>query len=317
MMKRDVLYAPVSLIMITYNKLSRLILTLETLKTAEYIEETEVIIVNDGSDDGTKEYLENFREQNKNLNIKVIHIDNSGRSVARNAGIMGSTGKLLIFMDDDLLVSKEFITSHINAHKDKENLIVHGRIYSFPVLKFMANPSTGELYNGQMAKANLLTNVLTLDMVKDPKQLKKYMDENGRLSKFEKDIYELYQSTSDCDSYVRWIGTNGGNFSIKRKSLLKIENFDPYMGKSWGCEDLEVGFHAYQAGYEFSYSVEAANYHITHYREEFQEIHNSSIDYFIGKHRHRYIRILKEYFNEKLKDLVEWKAVLDSAEDSL
>jgi glycosyltransferase involved in cell wall biosynthesis len=316
-MRNDVFHVPVSLIIITYNKLSRLILTLESVKRADYIEETEIIIVDDGSNDGTEKYLDNFKEQNKDLNIKVIHIANSGRSVARNIGIIKSTGSLLIFMDDDLLVNKEFITSHCKLHEGREDLVVHGRIYSFPVLKFMADPATGELYTGEVAKPNLKKKVLTPHIVKDSLLLKEYISDNARLSKFENDIYDLYNSTGNEDSYIRWIGTTGGNISIQRKKILKIENFDLYMGKNWGCEDLELGFRAYLAGCQFVYSTEAANYHINHYREDFNEIHDISLNYFISKHRERSISMLKEYFNGNLKNLVEWKVAVDKVGGNL
>lgn len=316
-MRKDASHVSVSLIIITYNKLSRLILTLESLEKADYIEETEIIIVDDGSDDGTKEYLDNFREQNQDLNIKVIHISNSGRSVARNIGIIKSTGSLLIFMDDDLLVSKEFITSHCRVHEGREDLIVHGRIYHFPVLKFMTDPATGELYTGGSAKQNLKKKVLTAHIVRDSLLLKEYISENARLSKFENDIYDLYNATGKKDSYIRWIGTTGGNISIQRRKILKLENFDPYMGRIWGCEDLELGFRAYLAGCQFVYSTEAANYHINHYREDFKEKHEISLNYFIAKHKNRSISMLKEYFNGRLKNLLEWKEAVDKAGGNL
>ena len=89
------------------------------------------------------------------------------------------------------------------------------------------------------------------------------------------------------------------------------------MGKNWGCEDLELGFRAYLAGCKFVYSTEAANYHMNHYREDFKEIHDISLNYFIRKHREKSISMLKEYFNENLTNLIEWKAAVDKAGGTL
>ena len=312
-MNDHMFHVPVSLIIITYNKLTRLALTLEALKRADYIEKTEIIIVDDGSDDGTKEYLDRWKEQNEYLNIKVIHIANSGRSVARNVGIMESMGSIVIFMDDDMLVSREFITGHCQAHAERDDLVVHGMIYSFPVLKIMADPATGELYSGGLAKENLKKEILTPDIIEDPVRLEEYIQKNARLSKFEKDIYELYHSTREEESRFRWIGTTGGNFSISRRRILKVEGFDLYMGKNWGCEDLELGFRIYLSGCRFVYCTKAVNYHISHYRADFMENHDQALAYFVNKHKERSICMLEEYFHEKQADLMEWKAAVDKA----
>lgn len=59
----------------------------------------EILIVNDGSTDRTGEIAENYAE--KDSRIKVIHIANSGVSVARNVGIEQSTGSYIMFVDAD------------------------------------------------------------------------------------------------------------------------------------------------------------------------------------------------------------------------
>ena len=51
----------------------------------------ELILVNDGSTDGTKKILDSIN----NKNIKVIHQKNSGPSLARNTGIKKSSGEYL------------------------------------------------------------------------------------------------------------------------------------------------------------------------------------------------------------------------------
>ena len=62
----------------------------------------EVIIINDGSTDGTREILNNYKEEN----IKIINNNNNGVSFSRNLGIKLATGKYIMFVDiDDYLSS--------------------------------------------------------------------------------------------------------------------------------------------------------------------------------------------------------------------
>ena len=75
----------------------------------------ELILVNDGSQDGSKEKL-NIWEKN-NEKIKVIHQSNSGVSVARNTGIEKANGKYLTFIDVDDYISKDFLFYYYNLIK--------------------------------------------------------------------------------------------------------------------------------------------------------------------------------------------------------
>ena len=72
----------------------------------------ELILVNDGSQDRSKEILDNWA--NKNEKIKVINQNNSGVSVARNNGIEMAKGKFLTFVDVDDYIAKDFISYYYN-----------------------------------------------------------------------------------------------------------------------------------------------------------------------------------------------------------
>ncbi len=59
----------------------------------------EIILVNDGSSDGSQEICDSLASSDER--IKVIHQENGGSSIARNAGLDNSTGSIISFVDSD------------------------------------------------------------------------------------------------------------------------------------------------------------------------------------------------------------------------
>jgi glycosyltransferase involved in cell wall biosynthesis len=89
----------VSAIVITHNRLERLERAINSVLAQSY-GNIELIIVNDGSKDGTKEYLDVLVTTMPN--IKVIHHDVAmGACAARNSGIKQAAGLYIAGLDDD------------------------------------------------------------------------------------------------------------------------------------------------------------------------------------------------------------------------
>ena len=91
---------------------------IDTLLGTEGIEDTEIIIVDDGSDDGSGEAAERYASSHDN--ITVIHSENKGPSAARNTGLLKASGRYVFFCDADDLVVPDRFTEMIKAARTEE-----------------------------------------------------------------------------------------------------------------------------------------------------------------------------------------------------
>ena len=105
----------VSIVIPTYNRKSILIKCLHALenqKLNRLIDSYEIIIVDDGSTDGTTEWI---KENQINLpHVFLYEQEHGGPALGRNLGVLKSTGDVIIFIDSDLVVVDNFIIHHVN-----------------------------------------------------------------------------------------------------------------------------------------------------------------------------------------------------------
>lgn len=97
----------------TYNRVDRLRRVLTALAGQAAREPFEVVVVSDGSTDGTDEYLASDALP---IDVTAVSQANSGPAVARNRGIETAGGDLIVFIDDDLVPSPTMLAEHLAAH---------------------------------------------------------------------------------------------------------------------------------------------------------------------------------------------------------
>lgn len=138
-----------SVVICTHNRKELLKGTLESLNNQTLPHSAyEIIVVDDGSTDGTEDLVKSL-----SFDYKLRYIKNEwgGRSAARNTGINATEGEICVFVDDDILAKEDFLENHAKIHKQYPNSIVRGPIvliteYKIPDYKVKPSDFSGALF---------------------------------------------------------------------------------------------------------------------------------------------------------------------------
>jgi glycosyltransferase involved in cell wall biosynthesis len=148
----------VSVIVPTYRKKEFLEPTLASLGLQTYPAElTEVVVVDDCSEDGTFEFLQSLRTPYTLLPVK--HEVNRGRSAARNTAIRAANGDLAVFIDDDMLCEPNLLERHVRFHAEHPDSVVIGSALTAPelghrtVYSYLDDMGVHRLASGSVAPA--------------------------------------------------------------------------------------------------------------------------------------------------------------------
>jgi glycosyltransferase involved in cell wall biosynthesis len=115
-----------SVVIPTYNRRESLRRTLDGLTCQTFPpDEFEVIVVSDGSTDGTEAMLIAYAASVP-FALRPITQANAGPSAARNRGIAEARHEVIVFLDDDVEPCPEFLARHAAYHVEDESVIVLG-----------------------------------------------------------------------------------------------------------------------------------------------------------------------------------------------
>jgi glycosyltransferase involved in cell wall biosynthesis len=124
-MLNSALEAPaLSIVVPTYNRRDGIVRLLKALEAQTFgPERFEVVVVNDGSTDGTAEAL---AELTAPYRLRVLEQANAGPAAARNLGLHQAEGRLIVFLDDDVVPVPGLLSAHLACHGDADDLVVVG-----------------------------------------------------------------------------------------------------------------------------------------------------------------------------------------------
>jgi peptidoglycan/xylan/chitin deacetylase (PgdA/CDA1 family)/glycosyltransferase involved in cell wall biosynthesis len=219
--KRDPIAQPrLSVVVPTIGRRESLRRLLDSLaaQTASH-DDFEVVVVDDGSSDGSAEFLAQFAAT-ASIGVKVLRQNGSGAAAARNRGVLNAKGAIVLFLDDDLVAAPDLIEQHLAFHAECAGL-------GHACLGFMEwqRDHEGPLTEYLRATSN------------------QYLDWNG-------------VCTGDPDD-IGWQAFWTGNLSVKRQLLLGYGLFDDRTFRGSMGEDLDLGRRLEKAGMQLHFRAAA------------------------------------------------------------
>ncbi|MGK7938551.1 MAG: glycosyltransferase family 2 protein [Crocosphaera sp.] len=123
----------ISIVIPTYNRQPILEKCLRALEKQQFTDEKikgyEVVLVDDGSNDRTLEWL----DENKPYfpHVCAFPQNHLGPAAARNLGVEKAKGDIIIFIDSDLVVTETFLQSHANKLVEGEKKLGSDRLFTY------------------------------------------------------------------------------------------------------------------------------------------------------------------------------------------
>lgn len=219
----------VSVIIPTYNRQDSLLRALDSLRPQTYPRDHyEVIVVDDGSTDGTGNLAWNafpFR-------VRCLRQENAGATKARNAGAAASSAEVLVFMDDDIVATPgmlEYLVDQVSTH---ERTIVLATL--IPALDGATNPFAALYSSGAVFPRDV-------DLVHAPVCSGPGSEPDG------------------C--FVHFTKCKTGVLAIKRRDFQALDMFQDPTGGWPNWDDVDFGYRAHMQGFRLWRSHRAGAYH--------------------------------------------------------
>ena len=124
-------WPPVTILIPAYNEEVNIARTIQTVYNAKYKGDKEIIVINDGSSDRTRDIAEEY--VNKGM-IELINRVNGGKTCAINTGLISARGEIIVVIDGDGIIKEDALEelikvfSHPNIGAVAGNIKVANRV---------------------------------------------------------------------------------------------------------------------------------------------------------------------------------------------
>jgi len=256
-----------SVVIRSKDEADRLRLTLTSLSAQT--EKPEVVIVNDGSSDHTREVIAEAAAVGE-IQIEAIHhVEPAGRSAAANAGAAKATGEILIFLDGDTLASPDLVAQHLDQHRRFPQRIVRGENWHLRCMRPFLDPEKGTPRPGEesrvtrMSESERSRSLVTRQEIRQSFETIDTRAQPGIYPGFgPRKLHELemdaLKAHPECP--VLWAAASGSNQSVSRDAFLKVGGFHPEISIN---EHRELALRLCQYGLRMM-ATSGRSYHMIH-----------------------------------------------------
>lgn len=256
-----------SVIIPTYNREQLLRCTLESLvRQSLPRDEYEVIVVDDGSSDGTAQLCAGFAGR---LDLRYhFQADKGFRAAkARNVGILDARSQVCVFIDSGMLVHSDCLRAHVTAHAAAQGPVATiGYVYCF-------------VYTESQEHVDAMTRIIDFD---DADATVARLREDGLWPDVRDPIHEVHGEDFGAHR-APWVAWWTCNVSAGTSLLRRVGMFDERFD-SWGGEDVDLAYRLFRAGASFRRLRDAAAVHLPHRKAEISKSEGRNLGYIVRKY---------------------------------
>lgn len=237
-----------SVVIPSYNRVNLLRYSLESLtKQRLHRDQFEVIVVDDGSSDGTADMVNGYRER---LNLRYFFRPDEGytASKARNVGIANARADICVLIDSGVLLHSGCLEAHVGSHyPDPLPIAVCGYTYGYHVNDYDNRALIREINT------------------EDPDATIHAMAEKGIHLDLREHFYKKY---TDHFNHLPapWVIFWTSNVSVRTSQLRAVGGFDEAF-LCWGGEDMDLGYRLHRDGAKFMVNRQASAIHYPHEKD--------------------------------------------------
>jgi cellulose synthase/poly-beta-1,6-N-acetylglucosamine synthase-like glycosyltransferase/peptidoglycan/xylan/chitin deacetylase (PgdA/CDA1 family) len=125
---REPVTAPVSVLVPAYNEAAGIVASVRSLATGDHPGDVEVIVVDDGSTDGTADLVDAMVAREGLTNVRVVRTTNKGKPAALNTGLALATSELIVMVDGDTVFRPDSIRKLVAPFDDPRVGAVAGNV---------------------------------------------------------------------------------------------------------------------------------------------------------------------------------------------